>query len=256
MQRQVEAPAPKPQQQTVPEQQPQQKRQGCFEVGAIVFVQDRMWPGRNDPGGVARVLAVHRRDGGVKYDVKYVVEARKEKWVEEQFVSAHAEHSQRPKGEVSYKEKSESDLTPDQPQTKPPQQQPPQPRQRSQPTQPPRQQTLKPGPSAGVRPQPKPAQPPQIRGTRVMNVEVAKSSLVKKLKGSGAVVPMSASPEKDRIPSNLLDQARATMSSGVTSRPPNLLDQARARISKTVHAPSASQPMKSQADVIHGPPPQ
>lgn len=63
-----------------------------FEVGTVVFVQDRQWPGRNDPGGVARVVRVHRGDAGTTYDVRYVIEARREQGVEGEFVARHAEY--------------------------------------------------------------------------------------------------------------------------------------------------------------------
>ena len=65
-----------------------------FEVGTIVYVEDRMWPGRNDPGGVARVVKVNQREGDKDrtYDVKYVLEQRKEKGVEEDFMSLHTDY--------------------------------------------------------------------------------------------------------------------------------------------------------------------
>jgi hypothetical protein len=78
-----------------------------FEAGTIVFVHDRTWSGRNDLGGVARIIKVHPPtnnqdddeddddeddDDGYKYDVKYVLEARREKLVEERFLSLHTEY--------------------------------------------------------------------------------------------------------------------------------------------------------------------
>lgn len=64
-----------------------------FGPGTVVFVQDRTWPGRNDPGGVARISKAHRgANGTMIYDVTYVLESRKEKGVEERFVSLHADH--------------------------------------------------------------------------------------------------------------------------------------------------------------------
>jgi len=79
---------------------------GPFDVGTIVYVEDRMWPGRNDPGGVARVVKVHHTtaaasntataDGGGSgertYDVKYVLESRKEKNVEEDYMTLHTDY--------------------------------------------------------------------------------------------------------------------------------------------------------------------
>ena len=77
------------------------KEQGpMFEVGTIVFVQDRTWPGRNDLGGVARIAKVHQPndededdgDDRATYDVKYVLETRREKYVEERYLSLHTEY--------------------------------------------------------------------------------------------------------------------------------------------------------------------
>mmetsp|Transcript_8252 Transcript_8252/g.20289 ORF Transcript_8252/g.20289 Transcript_8252/m.20289 type:complete len:600 (+) Transcript_8252:121-1920(+) len=87
----------------------------AFDVGTIVFVEARTWTGRNDLGGVARILKVHHgrekkkesellKDGkeeeeGIAaatkvtpttYDVKYVVELRREKGVEEKYVTLHS----------------------------------------------------------------------------------------------------------------------------------------------------------------------
>lgn len=73
-----------------------------FEAGTIVFVQDRTWSGRNDLGGVARIIKVHpsssneddddEHDDDFIYDVKYVLESRREKHVEERFLSLHTEY--------------------------------------------------------------------------------------------------------------------------------------------------------------------
>ena len=58
---------------------------------------DRTWIGRNDQGGVARIIKVHPNgedgdnDGCTKYDVKYVLETRQEKFIEERFLTLHAE---------------------------------------------------------------------------------------------------------------------------------------------------------------------
>ena len=66
-----------------------------FTVGAVVTVQDRTWPGRNDPGGVAKILRVHHHSSSseTKYDVKYVLESRKEKNVEECYITEHSEYT-------------------------------------------------------------------------------------------------------------------------------------------------------------------
>ena len=69
-----------------------QEQGPLFEVGTIVFVQDRTWSGRNDLGGVARIVKVHQPNGEdedvgddcATYEVKYVLETRREKDVEEQ----------------------------------------------------------------------------------------------------------------------------------------------------------------------------
>jgi len=66
---------------------------GPFEVGTIVCIEDRTWPGRNDPGGVARICKVHHAsNGSITYDVKYVLESRKENAVEDIYVSLHTEY--------------------------------------------------------------------------------------------------------------------------------------------------------------------
>lgn len=79
-----------------------ENRRMLFEVGTIVFVQDRTWPGRNDLGGVARIVKVHQPnneddddgdgDDRATYDVKYVLETRREKYVEEEFLSLQTEY--------------------------------------------------------------------------------------------------------------------------------------------------------------------
>lgn len=65
-----------------------------FDVGTLVFVEARTWPGMNKLGGVARVTKVHMPTrnstlDSVKYDVAYVIETRREKMVDEQYVSLH-----------------------------------------------------------------------------------------------------------------------------------------------------------------------
>ena len=69
-----------------------ENEQEPFEVGAVIFVQDRQWPGRNDPGGVARVTQVHYGSEGTTYDVKYVVENRKERGVEHRDMTLHSDY--------------------------------------------------------------------------------------------------------------------------------------------------------------------
>jgi len=82
-----------------------------FSVGTIVTVEDRTWPGRNDPGGVARIIKINhpastatnwneRKNTSVTYDVKYIVETRKERNVEEKYISLHSEYTS-PEKEVN-----------------------------------------------------------------------------------------------------------------------------------------------------------
>jgi len=67
--------------------------EASFEVGAIVEVRDRVLPGKNSQGGVARITAVHpTADGGIAYDVAYVVERRRERGVGAAHVSLHDAH--------------------------------------------------------------------------------------------------------------------------------------------------------------------
>lgn len=87
-----------------------------FSLGTVVSVRDRTWPGRNDPGGVAKITGVHsrsnsssallssaREEGGdddddeedecpFSYDVKYVLESRRERGVEERYMELHGEY--------------------------------------------------------------------------------------------------------------------------------------------------------------------
>lgn len=72
-----------------------------FQVGTVVSVEPRSWPGMNSSGGVARVTKVHPSlaaiDGGsagscTKYDVAYVVYRKKEKGIEERYVSFHSDY--------------------------------------------------------------------------------------------------------------------------------------------------------------------
>jgi RNase P subunit RPR2 len=66
-----------------------------FHVGTLVFVKSRTWPGVNKLGGVARVTKVHVPSSAldcVKYDVAYVIETRREKSIEEKFVSLHTDY--------------------------------------------------------------------------------------------------------------------------------------------------------------------
>jgi hypothetical protein len=57
-----------------------------LEVGTIVTVQSRTWPGMNKLGGVARITRVHEEGSSLSYDVTYVL-GGKEKGVEAIFVS-------------------------------------------------------------------------------------------------------------------------------------------------------------------------
>lgn len=64
-----------------------------IDVGSIVSVQSRTWPGVNQPGGVAKVEAIHiaESDGSLSYDVRYVIDRRREKNVDAVFVKLHLE---------------------------------------------------------------------------------------------------------------------------------------------------------------------
>jgi len=64
-----------------------------FTVDQIVNIQDRTWPGRNDQGGVAKIIKVSHDTEETKYDVKYVLESRKEKNVEERYITEHSEYA-------------------------------------------------------------------------------------------------------------------------------------------------------------------
>ena len=58
-----------------------------YTEGTIVEVLDRTWVGSNKPGGVAKILASHKEDDDILYDVQYVLESRKEVFVESKFIS-------------------------------------------------------------------------------------------------------------------------------------------------------------------------
>jgi len=64
-----------------------------FTVDQIVNIQDRTWPGRNDQGGVAKIIKVSHDSEETKYDVKYILESRKEKNVEERYITEHSEYA-------------------------------------------------------------------------------------------------------------------------------------------------------------------
>lgn len=57
---------------------------GKFQVGTIVEVARRKWPGINQEGGTARIQRVHE---DATYDVKYVVDRRREKHVEAKYIT-------------------------------------------------------------------------------------------------------------------------------------------------------------------------
>ncbi|KAL7539465.1 hypothetical protein ACHAXR_010606 [Thalassiosira sp. AJA248-18] len=99
---------PPPPQHQQQQQQQQPSSRGPFEVGTLVFVQDRQWPGMNDSGGVARITKVHADDTNDNdndvhqhqqqqhstrsYDVSYIIESRKMKGIEERFISLHTDY--------------------------------------------------------------------------------------------------------------------------------------------------------------------
>lgn len=59
-----------------------------FEVGDVVLVAPRTWPGMNKHGGVALVQAV-RDPPGSRYDVKYIVSQTHDRGVEARFITPH-----------------------------------------------------------------------------------------------------------------------------------------------------------------------
>ncbi|KAL7486337.1 LOW QUALITY PROTEIN: hypothetical protein ACHAW6_011928 [Cyclotella cf. meneghiniana] len=77
-----------------------------FDVGTVVFVETRTWAGINKPGGVARVTKVHlptrndlrdsdedNENNCTKYDVAYILETRREKMVDEHFISLYTDYA-------------------------------------------------------------------------------------------------------------------------------------------------------------------
>ncbi|KAL7501619.1 hypothetical protein ACHAWT_010635 [Skeletonema menzelii] len=69
-----------------------QEQNACIDIGSVVVVESRMWPGFNKPGGVGRVTKIHVPEGPEaegfvkKYDITYVL-GGKEEMVEEEYVS-------------------------------------------------------------------------------------------------------------------------------------------------------------------------
>jgi len=64
-----------------------------IQVGNIVYIQDRMWPGVNKPGGIGRITKINSNsEAGLKYDVTYVL-GGKEKMVDGAFVSLKKEEN-------------------------------------------------------------------------------------------------------------------------------------------------------------------
>jgi hypothetical protein len=64
-----------------------------LQLGNVVQVQSRTWPGVNKPGGVAKITKVHDESGCSPplYDVQYVVDRRKEKRVDAIYLELHDE---------------------------------------------------------------------------------------------------------------------------------------------------------------------
>ena len=59
-------------------------------VGTVVDVVERTWCGSNKPGGVAKIIRYHTKDGVVHYDVQYVVGPfRREMKVDSKYVSVN-----------------------------------------------------------------------------------------------------------------------------------------------------------------------
>lgn len=59
-----------------------------IRVGSIVNVEDRTWSGSNKPGGVARITNITSDSAGTtRYNVKYVLESRSEKDIDQKYVT-------------------------------------------------------------------------------------------------------------------------------------------------------------------------
>jgi hypothetical protein len=79
----------------------------CFDIGTLVNVESRTWPGINKPGGVGRVTAVDVNDSTV--DVKYVL-GGEEKDIEIEFVKVHTfESADDGKGRTRRRRSSDND---------------------------------------------------------------------------------------------------------------------------------------------------
>lgn len=72
----------------------------ALQVGDIVQVQARTWPGINQLGGIAKILKMHATTEGTLYDVRYVLDRRKERNIQEIYVSLHTEIQQATKGDA------------------------------------------------------------------------------------------------------------------------------------------------------------
>jgi Zinc finger, C3HC4 type (RING finger) len=72
----------------------------ALQIGDIVQVQARTWPGINQLGGIAKILKVHSSQEGVRYDVRYVLDRRKECNIQECYVSLQTEINQATKEDV------------------------------------------------------------------------------------------------------------------------------------------------------------
>ena len=59
-----------------------------IRVGSVVNVEDRTWSGSNKPGGVARITNITSDSAGTtRYGVKYVLESRSEKRIDQKYVT-------------------------------------------------------------------------------------------------------------------------------------------------------------------------
>ncbi|ETL36471.1 hypothetical protein L916_11546 [Phytophthora nicotianae] len=74
------------------EQDDEEETEGVLEVGTLVEVESRTWPGINKQGGAGRITRVHReksKDGEAEdifYDVRYVVVGGFERHIEREYV--------------------------------------------------------------------------------------------------------------------------------------------------------------------------
>ena len=64
-----------------------QQRRPIFSIGDYVEVTEHAWPGVNNPGGIARIVAT--KDGGRLYDIEYIVPRSKRRDVPAKYLTEH-----------------------------------------------------------------------------------------------------------------------------------------------------------------------